>query len=140
MPDEKITLTINSPAEYGLYALAYERPDLFKEAEEFKGAMLAERTSLAERVKALLELGMTTCDCCLAKLPPSAAASWRDGTTLCAHCVADMSGAEVERLRAALERIATSDRNTGMGRWAMIEIALQALSQPAADESERKNQ
>lgn len=47
-------LTIDSPAAYGLYALAVKHPALFAEAERFGGGMLANDQDAARRVKALL--------------------------------------------------------------------------------------
>lgn len=47
--------TVDSPVEYGLYALAIRCPDLFANAEQFTGGMLAEDQDALRRVKALIE-------------------------------------------------------------------------------------
>ena len=51
---------IDSPAEYALYALALNRPDLFEEAERFFGSMLAEDQHTVRRVKALMAASAQT--------------------------------------------------------------------------------
>jgi hypothetical protein len=44
---------VGDPVEYALYALAIREPELFVEAEQFSGGMLANDTGALERVRAM---------------------------------------------------------------------------------------
>jgi hypothetical protein len=59
--------TIDNGAEYGLYALAVRDPAMFREAERFTGAMLANEPRAARHVKALVAGAVQQADGSLTK-------------------------------------------------------------------------
>lgn len=136
--EEPITQTITTGTEYGLYVLAFDHPEHFRDAEMFTGVMLADRSSLAERVKALVAKSL---------VPRSELEAAQQELLGSTTQIATEYRAEVKRLEAEVERLrtlarralsladsASHTRNPRANSYRRDVASLRALIDPPADE------